>query len=285
MNNASISASPALAGAMMTSNQYPINLTANNNIRHYVQHNYHDMSAVTETENTTNMHQHHDTFPYKLYQMLDIITKENSDLTQIISWQPHGRAFVIHKPKAFVDEVLPRFFKQSKLTSFQRQLNLYGFERLTRGDDKGAYYHELFLRGRSFLLDRMQRTKVKGTGYKASSNPESEPNFYNMPFVYELPSSPSSSIPQYMQQSSIAVDIPRYLKSAPVVQKAPLKVVEDSNNYVSSSEDELSVTDNDWQSFADSFFESTPTRVSQLDIDECDVMLMNMSSERGFAAM
>ena len=76
-----------------------------------------------------------------------------------------------------------RYFRQSKLTSFQRQLNLYGFQRLTRGADAGGYYHELFLRGRVFLAKRMERTKVKGTRFKAASSPDSEPDFYSMPLV------------------------------------------------------------------------------------------------------
>jgi hypothetical protein len=75
------------------------------------------------------------------------------------------------------------YFRQSKLTSFQRQLNLYGFQRLTRGADAGAYYCELFLRGKAFLCQSMMRTKVKGTRYKSASSPEQEPNFYDMPPV------------------------------------------------------------------------------------------------------
>ena len=70
------------------------------------------------------------------------------------------------------------YFRQSKLTSFQRQLNLYGFRRITQGADGGAYYHELFLRGRPQLSLRMQRQKVKGTGHKQPTDVTSEPNFY-----------------------------------------------------------------------------------------------------------
>jgi hypothetical protein len=51
---------------------------------------------------------------------------------------------------------------------------------LTRGADAGGYYHELFLRGKTFLCKQMTRTKVKGTRFKAASSPEQEPDFYTM---------------------------------------------------------------------------------------------------------
>ena len=73
-----------------------------------------------------------------------------------------------------------RYFNQTKLTSFQRQLNLYGFVRLTRGPDANGYYHEHFLRGRPFLTKHLVRTRVKGTKIKGASSPEQEPDFYKM---------------------------------------------------------------------------------------------------------
>ncbi len=85
-----------------------------------------------------------------------------------------------------------RYFRQSKLTSFQRQLNLYGFQRLTRGADAGGYYNEFFLKGKPNLSKNMSRTKVKGTRFKAASSPDQEPNFYAMP--------PVSSAPMVQQQ-------------------------------------------------------------------------------------
>jgi hypothetical protein len=95
-----------------------------------------------------------------------------------------------------------RYFKQSKLTSFQRQLNLYGFARLTRGPDAGGYYHELFLRNREHLCKRMTRTKVKGTRFKAASSPESEPDFYSMPPVVGALVSPHPTSDEEMSHDS-----------------------------------------------------------------------------------
>lgn len=92
--------------------------------------------------------------------MLKIVEEEGLD--RVVSWYPHGRSFMIHRPKEFVETLLPRFFKQSKLTSFHRQLNLYGFLRITSDHDRGCHYHPLFLRGRPEIAKIIFRTRVKG---------------------------------------------------------------------------------------------------------------------------
>mmetsp|Transcript_22427 Transcript_22427/g.48798 ORF Transcript_22427/g.48798 Transcript_22427/m.48798 type:complete len:412 (+) Transcript_22427:133-1368(+) len=189
--------------------------TAKMNDRHFVVHNYHDHSGDTEDSNAESSHcdeSHHEdehsrrkggvavAFPLKLHAILDQV--ERDGLGHVISWQPHGRCFVIHQPKVFVSTVMPKYFRQTKLTSFQRQLNLYGFCRLTRGADAGGYYHELFLRGKTFLCKKMIRTKVKGTKFKAASSPDQEPDFYSMPAVTVTPEHSPHSSPQHQPYSS-----------------------------------------------------------------------------------
>ena len=56
--------------------------------------------------------------------------------------QPSGRAFCIHRPRRFISDIMPRYFSTTRMSSFQRQLNLYGFRRITEGRDKGGYFHE-----------------------------------------------------------------------------------------------------------------------------------------------
>jgi len=103
-------------------------------------------------------------FPFKLHSILENAEKSNQE--EIISWLPSGKAFKIHKPKEFADIMMPQYFHQTKYRSFQRQLYIYGFDRVKNksSDDYGAYYHDLFVRGVTDLCLDMTRQKIKGTG-------------------------------------------------------------------------------------------------------------------------
>mmetsp|Transcript_51625 Transcript_51625/g.148911 ORF Transcript_51625/g.148911 Transcript_51625/m.148911 type:complete len:209 (+) Transcript_51625:182-808(+) len=55
-------------------------------------------------------------FPEKLHEMLDQV-----NAPAVVGWLPHGRAFIVRKPKEFTNQIMPQYFRQTKLTSFQRQ--------------------------------------------------------------------------------------------------------------------------------------------------------------------
>lgn len=122
-------------------------------------------------------------FPEKLHRLLRD-AEENGE-SDVISFFPHGRAFAIHHEERFCREIMPRYFKQSRFSSFQRQLNLYGFTRITSGPDARGYYHELFLKGRPALVIHMRRVgfpkpSVNSMNSVKQSNPPISPDFYAM---------------------------------------------------------------------------------------------------------
>ena len=45
-------------------------------------------------------------FPSRLYQMLKAAEEEGYE--EIVSWQSHGRCFILHEPKQFVEDVMPK---------------------------------------------------------------------------------------------------------------------------------------------------------------------------------
>jgi hypothetical protein len=109
--------------------------------------------------------------------MLDDVMRGNKQ--DIVSWQSHGKAFRVHKPREFAMHIMPRHFKQTHYKSFQRQLHIYGFHRITgKGmHDDGAYYHDMFIHGEKQLSLRMVRQKIKGPdAYDTYGHPD--PDFY-----------------------------------------------------------------------------------------------------------
>jgi HSF-type DNA-binding len=98
-------------------------------------------------------------FPVKVYEMLEDADAKN--FAHIVSWNPPGDGFMVHKKDLFIYEIVPQYFNQTKYKSFQRQLSLYGFNRVTVGANKGLRHHEKLRRGRYDLVCQM-----KPVGYK-----------------------------------------------------------------------------------------------------------------------
>mmetsp|Transcript_1991 Transcript_1991/g.3736 ORF Transcript_1991/g.3736 Transcript_1991/m.3736 type:complete len:369 (+) Transcript_1991:54-1160(+) len=123
-------------------------------------------------------------FPVKLYDMLELADVHGPRWTDAVTWLSHGRAFRILDEREFMEVIVPLFFKQTKIRSFYRQLNLWGFRRLSKGTDAGAWYNEYFLRGAPKEMKKMIRIKIKGNKGKKPNCPlhqVKEPDFYKMP--------------------------------------------------------------------------------------------------------
>ena len=120
-------------------------------------------------------------FPMKLHSILS-----HPEFRDMISWMPHGRSWRVLKPKAFEERVIPLYFRHGQYSSFARQVNGWGFNRITQGADYNSYYHELFLRGKPFLCERMRRPSCSK---KKTIPVEQEPDFYQMPEVHDISSS------------------------------------------------------------------------------------------------
>jgi HSF-type DNA-binding len=80
-----------------------------------VQHNYRDHANITDNMsglagNNELAHSASDrNFPVKLHFMLNEL--ESDGLSHIVSWQPHGRCFVVHKQEDFVKTILPMYVR------------------------------------------------------------------------------------------------------------------------------------------------------------------------------
>ena len=111
--------------------------------------------CVTRSEDGLNRSTGSETqFPGKLHDML--LHVERNGLDHIVSWVQNGRAFMVHNVDKLV-EILPLFCGQTKYRSFQRQLNMWHFERILDGCHKGAWTHPYFVRGQKILCSKMSR--------------------------------------------------------------------------------------------------------------------------------
>jgi hypothetical protein len=77
----------------------------------------------------------------------------NKEYSHIITWMPYGKSFVIIRPTAFVNEILPEYFKSVQYSSFTRKLHRWGFTR--QEDGTGEFYHNDFRKGRIDLAEKM----------------------------------------------------------------------------------------------------------------------------------
>ncbi|XP_022118828.1 heat shock transcription factor isoform X5 [Pieris rapae] len=101
----------------------------------------------------------------------------DSETNHLISWSPGGKTFVIKNQADFARELLPLYYKHNNMASFIRQLNMYGFHKITSVENGGLRYekdeiefsHPCFMRGHAYLLEHIKRKIANPKSIVASS--------------------------------------------------------------------------------------------------------------------
>jgi hypothetical protein len=90
-----------------------------------------------------------------------------------VGWNAEGDTLVIRHLHEFAETVLPKYFKHKKASSFIRQLNMYGFNRVM--SEENSFKHPLFRRGHQENLPLIKRKVSKSkTGDVAHAAAETE---------------------------------------------------------------------------------------------------------------
>ncbi|CAM9228516.1 unnamed protein product, partial [Hapterophycus canaliculatus] len=93
------------------------------------------------------------TFAHKLHKVLQ---GAEQDKSSPVSWCLEGKSFTVHNDRDFETKVLTANYRHGKFSSFQRQLNMYGFRKVADCSDR-TYSHPFFRRDQPELLTQVRR--------------------------------------------------------------------------------------------------------------------------------
>jgi len=109
-------------------------------------------------------------FPVKLHY---IIERE----TSVVRWNRDNTSFRILDTAEFEKRILTQHFRTTRLSSFTRNLNIYGFKKIAKGEFAGSYYHPKFSKESDVeSLTSMKRSTTDPrtiAGLMKSSDPQS----------------------------------------------------------------------------------------------------------------
>nr|BAG07219.1 heat shock transcription factor [Mamestra brassicae] len=105
----------------------------------------------------------------------------DTETNHLISWSPGGKTFVIKNQADFARELLPLYYKHNNMASFIRQLNMYGFHKITSVENGGLRYekdeiefsHPCFMKSHAYLLEHIKR-KIANPKSIVTSNESGE---------------------------------------------------------------------------------------------------------------
>lgn len=130
---------------------------------------------MTLPNTATNMSNTVPAFLTKLWTLV-----ENPMVDDLICWDENGNSFHVYDQGRFAKEILPHYFKHSNIASFIRQLNMYGFRKVSHIEhglkdesDDLEFQHMYFRRGQEHLLEKIKR-KIAGSSAQFKVEPFQE---------------------------------------------------------------------------------------------------------------
>ncbi|XP_017770603.1 PREDICTED: heat shock factor protein isoform X2 [Nicrophorus vespilloides] len=104
-------------------------------------------------------------FLNKLWKMVN-----DPSTNHLICWAPTGSSFIIQNQAQFWYELLPVYYKHNNMSSFVRQLNMYGFHKMSTIEngamdydkDEIQFFHQYFQKNKPELMKFIKR-KVTGS--------------------------------------------------------------------------------------------------------------------------
>lgn len=97
------------------------------------------------------------TFIVKLWQML--ADEANFD---VLAWDESGESFHVRGSQNAIGRMLGRYFRHNNFSSFQRQLNYFGFQKIKMTDGTVMYHHRFFCLDRPDDVPKLKRKTNKG---------------------------------------------------------------------------------------------------------------------------
>ncbi|XP_067290348.1 heat shock factor protein isoform X2 [Pseudorasbora parva] len=108
---------------------------------------------------------HSTSVPAFVSKLWALVEAQSTD--ELICWSQDGCHFLVQDEQRFSREVLPLYFKHSNMTSFVRQLNMYGFHKVVHVDaglpkadgqvNRVEFQHEHFRRAQPHLMGLIRR--------------------------------------------------------------------------------------------------------------------------------
>lgn len=102
-------------------------------------------------------------FTEKLMEVLSL-----EETSHAITWLPNGKVFEVVNRTKLVEDVLPRFFQQTRFDSFDRKLRRWGFKRVIRGSSALLFHHPMFRRDEPVRCKTMRSTYMESLGNSAT---------------------------------------------------------------------------------------------------------------------